>query len=196
MEHYSDTAFGLQIDSVTVLDKGVVNPAVWHPGIGMPEDALLPVCALPPLRMKGKTIHSRMLFPSLNVADPSVVTKVGSPSFFPPGTKFFMSYTEYGDLTLDWFFRTLLQYLSYYVELMQPTIPHLSKDATLQEIKESRGIRPRFWPLGVCVEIEEETLSILNEDVLRQRIGELLVHGCDNHSNSEETEQADTGSQR
>lgn len=112
-QHYKNTSFGCQIDSITVLDKGIVNIAAWHPNIGMPEGSLIPVSSLPPLREKGKRALSRIIYPKTNIKEGTVDINIGSSTFFPPGTKFFISFIELKELTLDWFFRMLLQYLSY-----------------------------------------------------------------------------------
>lgn len=127
-EIYPTVEFGTQLGAVVVLDKGVVHLAAWHPGIGMPERGLLPALALPVLRNQGAKPESRMLFPRFQGDE--VEIRMGSPTPFLPGSRFFMTCEELGEGTLVWFFRALLQQLSFYAQLTDPGIAHFGGNRT------------------------------------------------------------------
>jgi hypothetical protein len=163
-EIYRTVEFGTQLGAVVVLDKGAVHLAAWHPGMGMPERGLLPVLSLPVLRQQGAKPASRLLFPRIK-EDGDVEVHMGSPTPYPPGSRFFMTCEELGERTLDWFFRTLLQQLSFYAQLCDPGIAHFPGDRTPPAHVE---------PLGVCVEIDHESLAPASKAVVVERIKELL----------------------
>jgi hypothetical protein len=162
-EMYSTVEFGTQLGAVVVLDKGVVHLAAWHPGIGMPEHGLLPVLALPVLRQQGATPASRLIFPRIKGDD--VEIHLGSATSFPPGSRFYMTFEALGERTLDWFFRALLQQLSFYAQLCDPGISHFSGDRTPPTHVE---------PLGVCVEIDGASLAPASRAAVVERLKQLL----------------------
>jgi hypothetical protein len=161
---YPTSAFGTQLSGVVVLDKGVVHLSAWHPGLGLAERQLLPVLALPPLRLRDGQATSRVAFPRFDAGGVISGVQMGSPTTFPPGSKFFMTYEALGEDSLNWFFNTLLQYLSYYVRLSEPDIPHFSRPPSRLEVQ----------PLAVCVELGGEGGGPPSGDAVLSRLKELL----------------------
>jgi hypothetical protein len=162
---YSATPFGTQPTSFVVLDRGVVQLCAWHPGIGMAERQLFPVQTLPPLRASDGKPQSRVVYPRVSKDGKKVGILTGSVTGFPPGTKFFMTYEALGESTLDWFFHSILQYLSYWVRLREPDVPHFGGPMGTLTAE----------PLGVCVEVESDDARTASKEAVMRRLKELLA---------------------
>jgi len=129
----------------------------------MPDRSMMPVLALPYLRQQGAKPVSRILFPKID--GEHVDIRLGSLTPFPPGSRFFMTCDELGERTLDWFFHALLQQLSFYAQLCDPGISHFGGD---------RQSPTHVEPLGVCVEINEGSHAPTSQEVVVNRLKELL----------------------